>query len=108
MLQCSLIEGLESRRLLAITFVDGVINVVGTNGNDEIKFDFEDGGIRARLNREEMTFNISEVTGIRAEGGAGNDRLRSDDDNPMTVPMTLLGGLGNDRLVGGLGADLLD
>lgn len=54
--------------------------------------------------REEST-----VGRIRIEAGRGDDHVRIDESGgPIRVPMTILGGAGDDRLSGGSGNDRID
>lgn len=57
-------------------------------------------------NSAELSFDRADVDSIDLRGGAGGDALRIDDSNGSftnTIPTTISGGDGSDRLTGGLG-----
>ena len=109
------IESLETRRLLAAATVmvttnpaDGFLEITGTRRRDEITvvehfpgsgiFDVQFAG----------TFQQGTTqTGIRINGGNGNDVLSINVNAPI-VPVTILGGNGHDTLRGSPGDDVLD
>jgi Ca2+-binding RTX toxin-like protein len=90
---------------------DGVLEVVGTPGNDQFVFMISGNQILAyntidtpgRLTYR--SFSRAAISNIEAYGGAGNDVLRA--AGSVTENMLLSGGAGNDYLVGGLGDDIL-
>lgn len=56
----------------------------------------------------EFSFVRSDIAAINVKGGDGNDSIRVDDVNGSftnTIPTTIAGGDGDDRLSGGLGAE---
>ncbi|HZL33866.1 MAG TPA: calcium-binding protein [Tepidisphaeraceae bacterium] len=89
----------------------GVLSVTGTAGNDIIRLSID----AADSSRLDVTINgvttryaLSKLTGIRVTGGNGNDDIEvSELNGPLTLPVTLLGGSGNDTLVGGSGNDYI-
>lgn len=90
---------------------DGVLEVVGTPGNDQFVFMISGNQILAyntidtpgRLTYR--SFSRAAISNIEAYGGAGNDVLRA--AGSVTENILLSGGAGNDYLVGGLGDDIL-
>lgn len=114
------IECLESRRLLsagplvgsAELAADGMLEVIGTRKNDAIHVALnavDATKLDITLNGQAHTFDLTAVAGVRIDGGRGRDNLQVDNANgPVNVPVTLLGGKGNDRLSGGAGDDTVD
>jgi Ca2+-binding RTX toxin-like protein len=106
----AVIEALEIRRCLSASLDgDGVLTIRGTAGQDMI-----DVGVYAgRLWVDEVwggseTFNLADVHGVRIEGGAGDDLLTvSEWTNEFPLPVTIVGGDGNDTLMGGAQDDVL-
>ena len=91
----------------------GVLSIEGTNQADRIavglragdpaviQVDFGDDGVA------DAAFPRADVTAIDLEGGNGDDSLRVDEANGVftdSIPTTLDGGNGGDRVVGGAGA----
>src|SRR4051794_37695554 len=70
-------EQLESRRLLSATLIDGVLKVVGTEGNDRIDVEGSrtGGPIIVQINGARTTFSRGPVHRIEVFGLDGNDRL---------------------------------
>ena len=118
-LAAAVMEACESRRLLshghAVTtaaVVDGVLQVMGTRGEDDIlvapnagdatKFDVTNHGVLVAT----VDSVATPFTGIEIFGGTARDRLSVQKD--MTIPATLWGGEGKDTLNGGAGDDVLD
>ena len=114
------VESLESRTLLSINLVNGVLTVVGTPGNDTITFSLkaiDSNFLRAKSNAadnsERAVYAVSDITQIQAYGLTGNDLISA---SGLSIPVafygggnsdTLVGGAGNDTLVGGARNDLL-
>ena len=114
----SLIEALETRRLMSVSMQqDGVVVVTGTDGDDNVQIFANAIGSQPVLTIEVWTADggevvnlpLSAVSGVQVDGLAGNDRLFVDRtyDPDMAVPVTLFGGAGDDVLIGGAGIDLL-
>jgi Ca2+-binding RTX toxin-like protein len=106
---------------------DGVLQIIGTAGNDRVKLSpRRGGGLKVRANflaQRSRTFDAAQITMIDivlgdgddkarlanrvdiaavVDGGAGDDRLRAGRGGAV-----LLGGSGDDRLRGGSDRDLL-
>ena len=107
----------KSEQFRQPTLVNGLLTVQGTNGDDRIalglragqpgilEVDFGDDG------SAEFSFERSEVAQIVVDAGNGGDAVRIDESNGVfadTIPTTINGGNGNDRLVGGAGAGTLN
>jgi RTX calcium-binding nonapeptide repeat (4 copies) len=97
----------------APTVENGLLTVEGTKAADRIavglqagqpgilQIDFGDDG------SAEFSFERSAIAQIVVEAGNGGDAVRIDESNGVfvdTIPTTIDGGNGNDRLVGGAGA----
>ena len=100
----------------APTLEKGLLTVEGTNAADRIalglqagqpgilQVDFGDDG------SAEFSFDRTQIAEIVVEAGNGGDAVRIDESNGVfadTIPTTIDGGNGNDRLVGGSGAGTL-
>jgi len=97
----SICEQLESRRLLSAALVDGVLKVVGTEGNDKIYVagTRSGGPIVVQINGTKTTFARGPVHRIEVSGLGGDDVLNAGSlFHPAGVLMK--GGMGNDSLVG--------
>ena len=95
---------------------DGVLTVAGTDANDRIALRLKSGNpdiVQVDVGDDgstDFSFSRARVTNIRVDGGAGNDFVRIDDANGAftdTIPTTIAGGDGRDRLLGGAGAERL-
>jgi hypothetical protein len=99
------------------TLENGLLTVKGTNAADRIalrlqagqpgilEVDFGDDG------SAEFSFERTEIAQIVVKAGDGGDAVRIDEINGVfadTIPTTIDGGNGNDRLVGGAGAVTLN
>ncbi|HEY7117207.1 MAG TPA: hypothetical protein VH475_11495 [Tepidisphaeraceae bacterium] len=121
------IERLEPRRFLSVTVEDGLLIVRGTDGPDDILIQvMDDADVGGRSGSDFGTglavlqddpiahtgltwnFNRDKIRGILVDAGAGRDALIVEDRSGGVIPMTLLGGDGDDTLVGGAGDDLVD
>lgn len=96
-------ESLESRRLLTVTLVDGVLTVAGTEEADQLAVGRNDTSIVVNDNGTNSSWNPADVTSIVVNGLGGNDdivvRAR------LAKPITLGGGAGDDRIHGGAGRE---
>jgi Ca2+-binding RTX toxin-like protein len=114
--QAVLIEACEPRRLLShggggmATLTDGLLTVTGTRRSDEImvSVDLTDATkLDVVINGNQVNqVVLADVTGILVNGGNGNDHITI--ENTLTIPSTLMGGNGKDKLNGGAGDDVLD
>jgi Ca2+-binding RTX toxin-like protein len=106
----------KSEQFKEPTLENGLLTVKGTNAADRIalrlqagqpgivEVDFGDDG------SAEFSFERTEIAEIVVEAGNGGDAVRIDESNGVfadTIPTTIDGGNGNDRLVGGSGAGTL-
>jgi Ca2+-binding RTX toxin-like protein len=91
----------------------GLLAVEGTNADDRIAVGVQAGNpaiLQVDLGDDgSAEFNIprAEVKRLSLDGGNGGDSLRIDENNGVftdTIPTTIRGGNGNDRIVGGAGA----
>lgn len=112
---CAQIQALEARRLLSASVsmaASGALTVNGTSGNDVIRITLDAVNPRQLdviANGNTKSFAASSVKSITVNAGSGNDDVEVLELNgPINVPMTLLGGSGNDTLVGGSGNDYID
>ncbi|MFI5378630.1 MAG: calcium-binding protein [Tepidisphaerales bacterium] len=99
-----MIECLEERRLLAITLVNGVLNVPGTPRSDVIVTRIIGKNVVVTINAVDSKFPLAKVRSIVINGGAGNDFIAN---GAGSIPSLLIGGPGNDTLSGGNGNDTL-
>lgn len=114
-ISCKQVQTLEPRRLLSASVslaAGGVLTVNGTSGNDVIRITLDAVNPRQLdviVNGATQSFTASSVNSISVNAGSGNDDVEVLELNgPINVPMTLLGGSGNDTLVGGSGNDYID
>ncbi|MEM6561235.1 MAG: calcium-binding protein [Planctomycetota bacterium] len=110
------LELLEPRRLLAADFSidDGILRVTGTAGDDRIFIVQASepppegatrwiAGLRASVTTDGVRTSgpfvpYSELVGVEVDAGAGDDRIETGN---YRVPMTFIGGRGDDTLSGG-------
>jgi len=107
----------KSEQFKQPTLENGLLTVSGTNADDRIalrlqagqpgvlEVDFGDDG------SAEFSFERGEIAEIVVDAGNGGDAVRIDESNGVfadTIPTTINGGNGNDRLVGGAGAGTLN
>ena len=87
-----------------VQVVDGTLMVLGTDGRDNIVVQSVRGGIRVILNGERFgTFD--DVEAIVVDAGAGNDTVVVAGN--LRIDAELIGGDGNDTLIGAKGRDFL-
>lgn len=89
--------------LSPITLVDGVLTLRGTSGADAASVSLVLGGVKATVNRTQVTYTRVLITKIVFSGLDGDDTFT----NGTSIPCTANGGDGNDTLQGGGGADFL-
>lgn len=120
-LNCVQGESLETRRVLAAKItaaldMDGVLNVQGTKGNDQITVRQINGRVsvsNARVivnGKLENSIPTAQIRQIRVNGLDGNDRILLEGKGPggrqnISLPAEINGGNGNDTIIGGAGAD---
>jgi hypothetical protein len=94
----------------------GVLTVEGTNAGDRLALRLQAGDpgvLQVDVGDDgsaELSFARREIATILVEAGNGGDSVRIDESNGVfadTIPTTIEGGNGNDRLVGGSGAGTL-
>ncbi|HEV8607555.1 MAG TPA: S8 family serine peptidase [Tepidisphaeraceae bacterium] len=106
-----IIETLENRRLLSVNLDNGLLSITGTEGADKIAVRAtSDTQLRVFVNKQISFFNKSDVTGIFVDALGGNDRVEVVRDSRFggtNLPVTALGGGGNDTLSGNSGNDSL-
>jgi Ca2+-binding RTX toxin-like protein len=110
-------QQLEERRLLSAAVEAGILTVVGTDANDTITVGLNatnNTKVDVSINGTVTSFALlnadttAAITGIRISGGNGDDKISVDQTNGgVTLPVTLLGGNGQDSLTGGAGNDVL-
>ncbi|HEX8912878.1 MAG TPA: hypothetical protein VF796_11000, partial [Humisphaera sp.] len=100
------IEGLEERRHLSTSLLNGVLTVGGTTGGDAVNVSLSNGNLVVKVNGTTKTFALSKVAKIVVNAGAGNDTVSV--SNAVTRPVVENGGDGNDTLTGGGGNDTLN
>jgi Ca2+-binding RTX toxin-like protein len=113
----AVVEGLESRELLAANAFltpKGQLRIAGTRKDDVIyvaRKPGEAGKLEVFINSSapRAMFDAAAVTeGILVVAGNGNDNVKfSGDNGPITFPVTILGGDGNDTLEGGSANDMI-
>jgi hypothetical protein len=108
-------ESLEDRRLLSASATldsSGTLSVFGTESADTINITRESADpsrLDVIINGATSTFALSSVKAITVDARSGSDDVEVIELNgPIDIPMTLLGGPGNDTLVGGSGNDRIN
>src|SRR5436190_19978928 len=107
-------EKLETRKLLSADLQDGVLNVTGSDGADNIRLGLSGDQIIVHEDSGDTSFALTDVTSIHIRAGDGDDHVQLDPDVPASQiegeggDDTLLGGNGDDTLQGGAGKDVLD
>jgi Ca2+-binding RTX toxin-like protein len=96
---------------------DGVLTVEGTNASDRIALRLQAGQpgiLQVDVGDDgsaDFSFQRRAIAKIAVNAGNGGDSVRIDESNGVfgdTIPTTIDGGNGNDRLVGGAGAGTLN
>ena len=115
----SMFESLESRRLMSASLVDGTLIIEGTPGDDRIAVETAQASITpersigVNLNGQFSSYPLADVTGITIYARGGNDEVIVQGQDfhgnyaPITVPVLIRGGPGNDTLHAGDGNDTL-
>jgi Ca2+-binding RTX toxin-like protein len=101
-----MLENLESRRYFSsITLTaEGILEIHGSSQSEKMLFDQVGDQMRLRYNDEVRFFQYDDVKAIKVDAAGGNDEVVI---GVRRVPVTLLGGNGNDTLSGGNGNDYL-
>ena len=96
----------------------GLLSISGQSKNgspiaDNISVILDSTGknISVTQNGVSKTYALASVTGISIDSGGGNDTIalqKSDGTRAITIPVTVLGGSGNDTIIGGAAGDFLD
>lgn len=107
-----IVESLETRRLLALVPVDGLLTINGTSGIDRLEIT-QSGSTLTVLNliTGATDSSVGAVTGLVVNAVGGDDfvRLRKADNSlAVLVAATLNGGQGNDTFFGGGANDFLN
>ncbi len=107
-------DGTAAPKTTQATLRGGTLTVEGTNGADRIAVGLEAGQpgiIQVDVGDDgsaDFSFNRADVSAIVVAGGNGDDSERIDERNGVfadTIPTTLDGGNGNDRLAAGSGVE---
>jgi len=100
----SVIELLETRRLLSASVTAKTLNIAGTSKADNLSLSYSNstGNITVRMNSEKaQTFAASKLQAINIATLAGNDNITLPSNLPTTIFfMTIDGGDGNDVING--------
>ena len=122
-------EALESRRLMSVFVRNHVLHILGTEGDDTIKFlGHTTSQLRLSVNGEVFRFERTQVQRISINAGDGNDSITIGANNAfalpgtgplpgcepncpqianepkiISIPGTVRGGPGDDTIVGGVG-----
>jgi hypothetical protein len=104
------VEQLERRRLLAAAIdASGMLHVDGTARSDKIIVSRDKGtALLVNINGVTQTFNTADVTGFVIDARSGDDVVQvlpATNGTPITQPITIRGGAGNDVIFGGPGAE---
>ena len=114
-------EALESRQLLSASLnAAGLLTVTGTANADRIVVSKNDTGkivvneqthipatstTPAKTTSTRTSFDATKVKSILVSAAAGNDYVEIKSSVAASIPTTLNGGAGSDRLIGGRGKD---
>src|SRR5205823_393218 len=103
-----MVESLEQRRLLSVSLHGGLLAIKGTRAANDIEIKVDHSSVVVTMDGASKSFNLSDIRRVRAMGGKGNDNIHfNSTGGKLSVPMTLLGGVGDDTLVGGAGDDVI-
>jgi hypothetical protein len=111
-------ELLESRRFMSVTFEDGLLSVVGTNQADVFRVSSRTSAATGTtspwpgLTVNGRTKTYGSVLGLAIDARGGNDNIQifaeATPAGRRTVDTTLLGGGGNDEITGSYTNDYID
>ena len=101
-----MLENLESRRYFSsITLTgEGVLEIHGNSRSEQMLFDQIGDKMRFRYNGEVRNFQYNDVKAIKVDAAGGDDEVII---GVRRVPVTLVGGNGNDTLSGGKADDFI-
>ena len=105
-----MMQSLESRQMLSVTLLEGVLSVEGTDGDDVVTFSVdstipETPALVVSLNGVATSNPLESVTSIKVNVGSGDDSVTFGD---IAIAGTVDGGDGKDMLSGGAGGDVLN
>src|SRR6266850_977151 len=108
-------ERLEQRILLTAELKpDGTLEVLGTDGADNIRLLISADQLIVRDDAGDTPFNLADVTAVHVRAGGGDDHVQLDPGVPFAElegeggDDTLIGGDSDDTLEGGAGNDVMD
>src|SRR5690349_9102578 len=103
----SVVERLESRLCLSVSFANGVLTVTGTDASDNIRvvqrgttLTVRDGSGASNA----FDLNSTPIDEIDVNAGAGNDKIRL---TGLDVPANVDAGAGNDQVFAGAEDDVI-
>ncbi len=102
------LEVLDDRSLMSITLTNGLLDVIGTTGADQIRVTLASPStlqVTVNTTGESRQFKLSAVTKITVHARGGDDDVVIGPN--ITIPAEVHGGPGNDTILGGGGNDLL-
>jgi Ca2+-binding RTX toxin-like protein len=101
-----MLENLESRRYFSsITLTaEGVLEIHGNSRSEQMLFDQVGDRMRLRYNDDVRYFQYNSIKAINVDAAGGDDEVVIGVRN---VPVTLIGGNGNDTLSGGRAGDFI-
>ena len=101
-----MLENLESRRYFSSINLsaEGVLEIHGNSRSEQMLFDQIGEKMRLRYNGEVRYFQYNDVKAIKVDAAGGDDEVVI---GVRRVPVTLLGGNGNDTLSGGKADDFI-
>jgi hypothetical protein len=102
------VEALDDRNLLSILLTNGLLDVIGTTGTDQIRITLltpDQIGVTIDTTGESRAFDRSAVTSILVRSRAGDDFIVIGPN--ITQPAEVRAWAGDDRVLGGGGDDTL-
>lgn len=104
-------EALEGRECLSasMTVADGILTMAAdlhTASRMVVHLSHQGQQVTASINGHDRQFDLKDLKGIKMTGSDKDDLLRV--DHRITLPTTLTGGAGDDRIYGGGGNDTID
>lgn len=105
-----LIESLEDRRLLSVSFSGGVLTITGTGRADEIEVErhaTRPWVLRICVNGEVEKMRIDKIASILCKAGGGDDEINFNSADRVTLGSLIRGGNGDDLIIGGAGPNTI-